>query len=79
MAKGIREREVQNLMIQWSLPLGWTFSCVRPILAAGPEDRLPGGGRHCGTCNKCGERRRAFADAGLTDPTEYQGGLACSA
>jgi 7-cyano-7-deazaguanine synthase len=42
------------------LPLGRTFSCIRPA-----------GGRHCGTCNKCAERRRAFADAGLSDPTAY--------
>jgi 7-cyano-7-deazaguanine synthase len=43
-----------------ALPLGLTFSCIRPI-----------GGRHCGACNKCAERRRAFADAGKTDPTAY--------
>jgi len=42
------------------LPLGLTFSCLRPA-----------GGRHCGACNKCAERRRAFADAGMTDPTAY--------
>jgi 7-cyano-7-deazaguanine synthase len=49
------------------LPLRWTFSCMRPI-----------SGRHCGRCNKCAERRRAFAEAGLEDPTEYQES-ACSA
>jgi 7-cyano-7-deazaguanine synthase len=42
------------------LPLQWTFSCIRPA-----------GGRHCGRCNKCAERRRAFADAGLADRTDY--------
>jgi 7-cyano-7-deazaguanine synthase len=42
------------------LPLGLTFSCLHPI-----------GGRHCGKCNKCAERRRAFADAGMADPTRY--------
>jgi 7-cyano-7-deazaguanine synthase len=42
------------------LPLGLTFSCIRPI-----------DGRHCGACNKCAERRRAFADAGMPDPTAY--------
>ncbi len=42
------------------LPLELTFSCLRPI-----------GDRHCGTCNKCAERRRAFADAGMADPTRY--------
>jgi 7-cyano-7-deazaguanine synthase len=43
------------------LPLGLTFSCIHPI-----------GERHCGRCNKCAERRRAFDDAGLADPTTYE-------
>jgi 7-cyano-7-deazaguanine synthase len=43
-----------------NLPLGLTFSCIRPV-----------GQRHCGHCNKCAERRRAFRDAELCDPTEY--------
>ena len=30
-----------------------------------------GGDIHCGTCGTCVERREAFADAGLRDPTEY--------
>jgi 7-cyano-7-deazaguanine synthase len=42
------------------LPLHRTFSCIQP------EDGL-----HCGRCNKCAERRRAFADAGLLDATQY--------
>lgn len=55
------------------LPLGLTFSCVRP-------ER----GGHCGRCNKCAERRAGFRDAGLIDPTEYGlartgGSDACSA
>ncbi|MEU7911389.1 type I restriction endonuclease subunit R [Microbispora bryophytorum] len=29
MAKGIREREFQNLMIQWSLPMGWAYTAGR--------------------------------------------------
>lgn len=43
-----------------SFPLQYTFSCMNPRH-----------GRHCGACNKCAERRRAFRDAGLDDPTEY--------
>jgi 7-cyano-7-deazaguanine synthase len=42
------------------LPWGLTFSCIRPR-----------GVRHCGGCNKCAERRRAFRDAGIRDPTRY--------
>ncbi len=30
-----------------------------------------GGERHCGTCGTCVERREAFQQAGLVDPTEY--------
>jgi 7-cyano-7-deazaguanine synthase len=49
-------------------PLGQTFSCINPVA-----------GRHCGQCNKCGERRRAFAAAGLQDPTDYVAEVACTA
>ncbi|MGV9606875.1 type I restriction endonuclease subunit R [Streptomyces sp. NPDC003631] len=31
MAKGIREREFQNLVIQWSLPMGWDFRAGRSL------------------------------------------------
>ncbi|MDF2897939.1 MAG: Restriction enzyme type helicase subunit [Rhodococcus erythropolis] len=31
MVKGIREREFQNLMIQWSLPMGWNFTAGRSL------------------------------------------------
>ncbi|MDB6140025.1 MAG: 7-cyano-7-deazaguanine synthase QueC [Verrucomicrobiaceae bacterium] len=30
-----------------------------------------GGERHCGTCGTCVERREAFINAGLADPTDY--------
>ena len=44
------------------LPLEHTFSCIAP---AGED--------HCGRCNKCAERRKGFADAGVDDPTSYAG------
>lgn len=47
------------------LPLEGTFSCIRPSA-----------GLHCGLCNKCAERRRAFSSAGLEDHTSYQAPLA---
>lgn len=43
-----------------AFPLRHTFSCIRPVA-----------GRHCGACNKCGERRQGFAAAGVPDPTDY--------
>jgi 7-cyano-7-deazaguanine synthase len=42
------------------LPLHLTFPCIRPAA-----------GKHCGRCNNCAERRRAFANAGWSNPTEY--------
>ena len=42
------------------LALEHTFSCIDPV-----------GDVHCGRCNKCGERRRAFAEASIEDATSY--------
>lgn len=43
-----------------SLELQHTFSCIDPQ-----------GDRHCGRCNKCAERRYAFADLAIKDTTPY--------
>jgi 7-cyano-7-deazaguanine synthase len=42
------------------LALQHTFSCIDPQ-----------GGRHCGQCNKCAERRVAFSELRIDDVTEY--------
>jgi 7-cyano-7-deazaguanine synthase len=42
------------------MPLGLTWSCIKPV-----------GDLHCGQCNKCAERRKAFLNAGIKDPTQY--------
>lgn len=47
------------------LPLQHTWSCIAPVRATS-EQLL-----HCGQCNKCAERQRAFADAEIGDPTTY--------
>jgi 7-cyano-7-deazaguanine synthase len=54
----LRKQEVMAL--GRDLPLELTFSCIDPQ-----------GSRHCGRCNKCGERRAAFVAAGLLDRTDY--------
>jgi len=43
-----------------TLPLSLTFSCIAPKKYT-----------HCGRCNKCAERMRAFHAATLPDPTRY--------
>ena len=43
------------------VPFELTVSCLRPR-----------GLMHCGRCNKCAERRRAFQAARVADPTRYQ-------
>ena len=55
---GRSKRDV--LEIGRTLPLGLTFSCI-----------APSSGRHCGSCNKCAERQRAFVESGIPDTTEY--------
>jgi 7-cyano-7-deazaguanine synthase len=46
---------------QLNLPLQLSLSCVNPQ-----------SGKHCGAhCNKCAERQKGFALAGVPDPTEY--------
>lgn len=43
------------------VPFELTLSCMQP------EDGL-----HCGRCSKCRERRDAFREAGIEDPTTYR-------
>jgi len=43
------------------LPLHLSFCCIAPQR-----------GRHCGSCNKCAERRKAFRVAGIKDRTQYR-------
>jgi 7-cyano-7-deazaguanine synthase len=50
------------------LPLELTFSCIDPR-----------GLLHCGHCNKCAERKAAFAEAGLIDRTAYASAAAVAA
>lgn len=42
------------------VPFEETYSCYK------------GGKRHCGKCGTCVERKEAFKDAGVQDPTEYE-------
>lgn len=52
--------EVIRLGVALGVDLGLTMSCMNPQ-----------GEKHCGRCSKCRERRDAFHDAGVPDPTAY--------
>lgn len=50
----------QVMSLGHDLPLELTFSCIAPVM-----------GQHCGRCNKCVERQRAFQLVDRDDPTDY--------
>jgi 7-cyano-7-deazaguanine synthase len=56
----MEKADVIRLGVELGVPLELTLSCMNP------QD-----GRHCGQCSKCRERRDAFAEVGLEDPTIY--------
>ncbi len=55
--------EVIRRGLELSVPLELTLSCMSPLDGDFPI--------HCGVCSKCRERRDAFAEAGVEDPTSY--------
>jgi 7-cyano-7-deazaguanine synthase len=56
----LHKEDVIRLGASLGVAFGLTMSCMKPS-----------GGRHCGLCSKCRERRDGFAAAGVVDPTEY--------
>lgn len=56
----LQKRQVIELGARLGVPFELTVSCMRPL-----DDE------HCGQCSKCRERRDAFADAGVLDPSHY--------
>jgi len=57
---GLHKPDVIRLGSELGVPMALTLSCMSPRA-----------GTHCGQCSKCRERRDAFREAGITDPTEY--------
>ncbi|HLE24066.1 MAG TPA: 7-cyano-7-deazaguanine synthase QueC [Thermodesulfobacteriota bacterium] len=51
--------EIVKLGVELGVPYKETWSCYK------------GGEIHCGVCSSCRERKRAFQEAGVVDPTEY--------
>jgi 7-cyano-7-deazaguanine synthase len=56
----LEKSDVIKLGVELGVALELTLSCMNPQQ-----------GRHCGQCSKCRERRDAFRDAGIDDPTVY--------
>ena len=54
------KRDLIQLGAKLGVPLELTLSCMNPQR-----------GLHCGLCSKCRERRDAFHEAGIEDPTMY--------
>jgi len=48
------------------VPFEFTLSCMNPV--TGASGALP---QHCGLCSKCRERRDAFVEARVPDPSTY--------
>jgi 7-cyano-7-deazaguanine synthase len=57
----LHKSDVIRRGVELGVPLERTLSCMNP------KD-----GAHCGACSKCRERRDAFRDAGVPDPTVYR-------
>jgi 7-cyano-7-deazaguanine synthase len=56
----LHKADVVKIGVSLGVPLEWSLSCMNP------RDGL-----HCGLCSKCRERRDAFDEAGVADPTTY--------
>lgn len=56
---GMSKSDIVRLGADLGVDFSKTWSCYK------------GGGRHCGKCGTCAERKEAFRLAGIPDPTEY--------
>ncbi len=55
----MNKAQIASAGVKLGVDFGRTWSCYK------------GGAVHCGTCGTCVERREAFIDAGVADPTVY--------
>lgn len=55
----MNKAEIATTGVRLGVDFAQTWSCYK------------GGAVHCGTCGTCVERREAFIEAGIADPTVY--------
>ena len=60
---------IAKLALSLGVPVAETLSCYDPLPARSPV----GPAVHCGRCDACSLRRKGFREAGLADPTTYEG------
>ena len=56
----VEKSDIVKLGAELGVPFKETWTCYK------------GGERHCGVCSSCRERKRAFVESGIYDPTEYE-------
>ena len=76
--RDLHKEQVIQRGVELGVPFDLTLSCMSPRErgASGSSGASGASGSsapflHCGACSKCRERRNAFAEAGIADPTEY--------
>jgi 7-cyano-7-deazaguanine synthase len=57
----ISKTDIARMGASFKVPYELTYSCYK------------GGEQHCGKCGTCYERKEAFKDSGVADPTQYEG------
>jgi 7-cyano-7-deazaguanine synthase len=57
---GKRKSELFKAGAKLGVPFEQTWSCYRD------------GAKHCGKCESCNNRKKAFKEAGIADPTKYE-------
>jgi 7-cyano-7-deazaguanine synthase len=68
--RDLHKADVIRRGAELAVPFERTLSCMNPVAGDGAGAASPRFA-HCGACSKCRERRDAFVDAGVPDPTTY--------